>query len=219
MRFRTNVSRALMQLASVVMFGAATAHAAPMTAKEATRPRRRGVHLRLSAGDDGIHAPRDRRTSRNRKAPGLPWASSRRLRDVSECVVQRRHGAERRHALHRAWIDVGEGAWVVLSMPDDDRIAITSSRCSTAGPTCSRCPASARPAPARRRMRSPVPAGRATLPAGVTEYKSPTAIVWLLGRIYCTGTPEDYAAVHALQDQVSIVPLSAYGKPYTPPRR
>ncbi|HUO97014.1 MAG TPA: DUF1214 domain-containing protein, partial [Rhizomicrobium sp.] len=35
--------------------------------------------------------------------------------------------------------------------------------------------------------------------------------------IYCTGTPEDYAAVHALQDQVGLVPLSAYGKPYTPP--
>ena len=48
-------------------------------------------------------------------------------------------------------------------------------------------------------------------------YKSPTAIVWLLGRIYCTGTPEDYEAVHKMQDEVSIVPLSSYGKPYTPP--
>src|SRR5262249_52410504 len=37
------------------------------------------------------------------------------------------------------------------------------------------------------------------------------------GRIYCSGTPEDYAAVHALQDQIGLVPLSAYGKPYTPP--
>jgi hypothetical protein len=40
---------------------------------------------------------------------------------------------------------------------------------------------------------------------------------WLLGRIYCTGTPEDYKEVHALQDQMSVVPLSSYGKPYTPP--
>jgi len=56
-----------------------------------------------------------------------------------------------------------------------------------------------------------------TLPAGVKEYKSPTAIAWLLGRIYCTGTPEDYKAVHALQDQMVAVPLSAYGKSYTPP--
>lgn len=39
----------------------------------------------------------------------------------------------------------------------------------------------------------------------------------MIGRIYCTGTPEDYKAVHDLQDQVSLVPLSSYGKPYTPP--
>jgi hypothetical protein len=55
------------------------------------------------------------------------------------------------------------------------------------------------------------------LPAGVKEYKSPTSMVWLLGRIYCTGTPEDYAAVHNMQDEISLVPLSSYGKPYTPP--
>jgi hypothetical protein len=61
------------------------------------------------------------------------------------------------------------------------------------------------------------PGWSGTLPDGVTEYKSPTGIVWVLGRIYCTGTPADYKAVHALQDQVSAVPLSAYGKPYTPP--
>jgi len=43
-------------------------------------------------------------------------------------------------------------------------------------------------------------------------------MVWILGRTYCTGTPEDYKAVHALQDKYSLVPLSAYGKPYTPPK-
>src|SRR5215831_18712902 len=56
-----------------------------------------------------------------------------------------------------------------------------------------------------------------TLPDGVKQLKSPTNIVWLLGRIYCTGTPEDYATVHKLQDECKLVPLSAYGKPYTPP--
>jgi len=54
------------------------------------------------------------------------------------------------------------------------------------------------------------------LPKGVTEYKSPTALVWLLGRIYSAGTPEDYKAVHALQDKMTAVPLSSWGKPYTP---
>src|SRR5262245_28560519 len=61
------------------------------------------------------------------------------------------------------------------------------------------------------------PGWRGTLPAGVKEYKSPTAMVWLLGRIYCTGSPVDYAAVHKMQDAISLVPLSAYGKPYNPP--
>ena len=61
------------------------------------------------------------------------------------------------------------------------------------------------------------PGWSGTLPEGVTEYKSPTGLVWILGRIYCTGTPEDYAKVHALQDKFSVVPLSSYGKPYTPP--
>ncbi|NLS71625.1 DUF1254 domain-containing protein [Bradyrhizobium brasilense] len=61
------------------------------------------------------------------------------------------------------------------------------------------------------------PGWSGTLPSGVKELKAPTNIVWLLGRIYCTGTPEDYAAVHALQDQFKLVPLSSYGKDYTPP--
>ncbi len=61
------------------------------------------------------------------------------------------------------------------------------------------------------------PGWKGTLPKGIIRYQSPTAIVWVLGRIYCTGTPEDYKAVHALQDHVSLVPLSSYGKQYTPP--
>ena len=61
------------------------------------------------------------------------------------------------------------------------------------------------------------PHWKGTLPAGVKEYRAPTDIVWILGRIYCSGTPEDYAAVHQMQDAISVVPLSAFGKPYTPP--
>jgi len=54
------------------------------------------------------------------------------------------------------------------------------------------------------------------LPDGVTQLKSPTGLVWLLGRIYCSGTPEDYKAVHEVQDKFSLVPLSSYGKAYSP---
>ena len=61
------------------------------------------------------------------------------------------------------------------------------------------------------------PGWKETLPAGVKELKSPTDMVWILGRTYCTGTPEDYKAVHGIQDQYKLVPLHAYGKPYTAP--
>jgi hypothetical protein len=62
------------------------------------------------------------------------------------------------------------------------------------------------------------PGWKGELPDGIAEYKSPTSLVWILGRTYCTGTPEDYNTVHALQDQYSVVALSAYGKPYVPPK-
>lgn len=61
------------------------------------------------------------------------------------------------------------------------------------------------------------PRWKGDLPEGVKELKSPTGLVWVLGRTYCTGTPEDYKAVHALQDDYKLVPLSSYGKDYTPP--
>jgi len=60
------------------------------------------------------------------------------------------------------------------------------------------------------------PGWSGTIPQGVTQVKSATGLVWVLGRIYCTGRPEDYKAVHALQDKFSVVPLSSYGKSYTP---
>lgn len=61
------------------------------------------------------------------------------------------------------------------------------------------------------------PGWQGTLPANVKELKSPTSMVWLLGRIYSTGTAVDYKAVHALQDKITAVPLSSLGKPFTPP--
>ncbi|QJW98568.1 DUF1254 domain-containing protein [Frigoriglobus tundricola] len=61
------------------------------------------------------------------------------------------------------------------------------------------------------------PGWTGTLPAGVKELKAPTNIVWVLGRTYCTGTPEDYKACHAVMDKYDLRPLSAWGKPYAPP--
>lgn len=62
------------------------------------------------------------------------------------------------------------------------------------------------------------PGWRGKFPKGVTEVKSPTNLVWIIGRTYSTGTPEDYEAVHKIQDQYSLTPLSSFGKPYSPPK-
>ncbi len=61
------------------------------------------------------------------------------------------------------------------------------------------------------------PGWNGKLPAGVKQLKAPTNMVWILGRTYCTGTPEDYKACHAVMDRYDLRPLSAMGKPYTPP--
>lgn len=55
------------------------------------------------------------------------------------------------------------------------------------------------------------------VPAGMKELKSPTSLVWIIGRTYCTGTPEDYKAVHALQDQYKLTAVGVDGKPAVVP--
>lgn len=113
------------------------------------------------------------------------------------------------------WVDVGHEPWV-LSLPDaHDRYYLfpmldgftnvfesPGKRTTGTGP---------------QTYAITGPGWKGKLPDGVKEYKSPTSMVWMLGRIYCTGTPEDYAAVHKMQDEVMLTPLSSYGKPYTPP--
>lgn len=60
------------------------------------------------------------------------------------------------------------------------------------------------------------PGWTGSLPAGVQQLKSPTHMAWIIGRTQTNG-PKDYAAVHAIQRQYQLTPLSAFGKPYTPP--
>lgn len=52
-------------------------------------------------------------------------------------------------------------------------------------------------------------------PAGMQHVKSPTQHMVILGRTYANGTEADYKEVNALQAQYKLVPLSAFGKPYT----
>ena len=114
-----------------------------------------------------------------------------------------------------AFFDVGEEPWM-LSVPDmKGRYFLLPFL--DGWTTCSRFREAARLEQARRPLSSPGPAGLGRFPPARPSLKSPTAIVWLLGRIYCAGTPEDYAAVHALQDQFKLAPLSTWGRDYTPP--
>lgn len=114
-----------------------------------------------------------------------------------------------------AWVDVGNEPWV-LSIPDmKDRYYLFPML--DGWTNVFQVPGKRTTGTAAQTYAITGPGWSGTLPAGVKEYKSPTSLVWLLGRIYCTGTPEDYAEVHTLQDEVKLVPLSSYGKPYTPP--
>ncbi len=114
-----------------------------------------------------------------------------------------------------SFLDVGKEPWV-LSLPDmKDRYALFPML--DGWTTVFQVPGKRTTGTKAQTYVITGPGWKGALPKGMKQYKSPTSIVWLLGRIYCTGTPEDYKAVHELQDQVKLVPLSAYGKPYTPP--
>jgi hypothetical protein len=61
------------------------------------------------------------------------------------------------------------------------------------------------------------PGWQGTPPADVKQvFRSPTRFVWVNGQMQADG-PEDYAVVNALQKQYKLTPLSAWGRPYTPP--
>jgi hypothetical protein len=61
------------------------------------------------------------------------------------------------------------------------------------------------------------PDWKGSLPEGVAEILSPTSIVWIIGRTETKG-PHDYEAVNQIQDQYRLIPLSGWGKGYTPPK-
>ena len=50
-----------------------------------------------------------------------------------------------------------------------------------------------------------------TLPVGVEHIKSDTDMVWIAGRTYTSGTPQDYEAVHQMQNGYTLVPLALFG--------
>lgn len=60
------------------------------------------------------------------------------------------------------------------------------------------------------------PGWNGKLPEGVKELRSPTNLVWMIGRTQTNGE-KDYTAVRAIQDKYKLTPLSAWGKAYSPP--
>lgn len=54
------------------------------------------------------------------------------------------------------------------------------------------------------------------IPQGIERIDAPTPYVWIIGRVKTDG-PDDYKSVNALQDGMSITPLSQWGKPSIPP--
>lgn len=114
-----------------------------------------------------------------------------------------------------AWFDVGDEPWV-LDQPDfGDRYFLLP--LLSAWTDVFEVPGARTSGGAAKTFLITGPGWAGTVPDGMTELKSPTALVWLLGRIYCTGTKEDYDAVHALQDAFKLQPLSTWGQDYTPP--
>ncbi|MFO1021978.1 MAG: DUF1254 domain-containing protein [Planctomycetales bacterium] len=108
-----------------------------------------------------------------------------------------------------AWLDLANEPYV-LSLPDEhDRYPPPHAHAQRLDQRLPRSPANAPPVPKHRPTPSPAQAGRASSPPESSNSNPPTNMVWILGRTYCTGTPEDYTAVHAIMDQYQLTPLSA----------
>jgi hypothetical protein len=61
------------------------------------------------------------------------------------------------------------------------------------------------------------PSWNGELPEGVTEHRISSNIGAIGGRTYTSGDADDVAAVHVLQDQYTLTPLSQWGTDYQPP--
>ncbi len=55
------------------------------------------------------------------------------------------------------------------------------------------------------------------IPDGTAQIKSPTNLVWIIGRTQTNGV-SDYDLVHEIQKQYTLTPLSSFGKSYLPPK-
>ena len=57
-----------------------------------------------------------------------------------------------------------------------------------------------------------------SVPTGMKEIKSPTNMVWVIGRFQVNSDKQGAQVVVPLEKKTTIIPLSAFGKPYTAPK-
>ena len=136
-----------------------------------------------------------------------PWASSPTARTYPDAAFRDVTAPNADTLYSTAWLDLAKEPYV-LSLPDEDgRYYLMPMLYGWTD--VFQVPGTRTTGTKAQKYAITGPGWKGTLPKGVTEYKSPTNMVWILGRTYCTGTPADYKAVHKIQDQYKLVPLSA----------
>lgn len=113
-----------------------------------------------------------------------------------------------------AWLDLSAGP-MVLSLPDT-RGRYYLMQVMSAWTEVLAAPGSRTSGTQAQKWVLTGPGWKGVLPPDMREIRSPTNLVWIVGRTYCEGTPEDYALVHALQDQYVLKPLAEWGKAAAP---
>lgn len=108
-----------------------------------------------------------------------------------------------------AWLDLKHEP-MVLSVPDADRRYYLMPLLD-AWTNVFASPGSRTTGSARHAFAITGPHWRGELPVGVEQIKSPTDLVWLIGRTQTNGK-SDYPAVRVFQDKLKLTPLSAWGE-------
>jgi hypothetical protein len=111
-----------------------------------------------------------------------------------------------------AWVDVGQEP-VVFSHPDMGKRYFLFPMYSLWMPVIE-SPGSRTTGAKAANFLITGPGWSGEVPKGMTQIKSPTRYMVILGRTYADGSEKDYKVVNALQAKYSLVPLSAFGKPF-----
>ena len=113
-----------------------------------------------------------------------------------------------------AWLDLSQGP-IVLDLPDvGDRYYLMQMMDAWSNVFAS--PGTRTTGNRKGSYAITGPSWDGSLPEGVKEIKSPTNMVWIIGRTQTNGKA-DYQAVRAIKGQYRLIPLTTWGKEYSPP--